>query len=138
MTEEKKARLKGFAKIVSQQVEPLNLIGKFKEDFKDRELKILLNAKDGKYAALLVIDHGKIYVEGVENTPKANIQKEVIGWNGLLETKTQTFVDLLGGENVSTGSIIWKILTFRIKIKGIKNVLVLLDLFKYGEAPTAP
>ncbi|NHJ23640.1 MAG: hypothetical protein EAX89_03640 [Candidatus Lokiarchaeota archaeon] len=131
MIEEKKVRLKGFAKIVAQQVEPLNTIEKFKQDFKDKELKILLNAKDGKYAALLVIEHGKIYVEGIENEPKSNIKKEVVGWDGLLETKTQTFVDLLGGENLSMGSIIWKILTFRIKIKSIKNVLVLLQLFKY-------
>ncbi|MFW9951292.1 MAG: hypothetical protein ACFFKA_14325 [Candidatus Thorarchaeota archaeon] len=135
MTEEKKIRLKGFAKIVAQQVEPLNSIEKFKEDFKDKELKILLNAKDGKFAALLIIDHGKIYVEGIENTPKSNIKKETVGWNGLLQTKTQTFVDLLGGEDISMGSIVWKILTFRIKIKSIKNVLVLLELFKYDETP---
>ncbi len=133
MIEEKKVRLKGFAKIVAQQVEPLNTIEKFMQDFKDKELKILLNAKDGKYAALLVIEHGKIYVEGIENEPKSNIKKEVVGWDGLLETKTQTFVDLLGGENLSMGSIIWKILTFRIKIKSIKNVLVLLQLFQYGD-----
>jgi hypothetical protein len=131
MTEEKKVRLKGFAKIVAQQVEPLNSIEQFKQDFKDKELKILLNAKDGKYAALLVIEHGTVYVEGIENEPKSNIKKQVAGWDGLLETKTQTFVDLLGGENLSMGSIIWKIVTFRIKIKGIKNVLVLLQLFKY-------
>jgi hypothetical protein len=131
MNEEKKVRLKGFAKVVSKQVEVLNTIEQFKEDFKDKELKILLNAKDGEYAALLVIDHGKIYVEGIENKPKLNLNKEVVGWDGLLETKTQTFVDLLGGQKVSMGSIIFKILTFRIKIKGMKNVLVLLQLFKY-------
>jgi hypothetical protein len=132
MTEEKKKKLRGFAGIVSKQVEPLNEIEKFREDFKDRELKILLNAKDGKWAAMLIIDHGKIYVEGIQNEPKENIKKKNAGWDGLLQTKTETFVDLLGGENVSMGSIIAKILTFRIKIRGIKNVLVLLDLFKYG------
>jgi hypothetical protein len=131
MTEEKKKRLKGFAGVVSKQIEPLNTIEKFKEDFKDKELKILLNAKDGKYAALLVIDHGKVYVEGIENSPKENISKKNAGWDGLLQTKTQTFVDLLGGEGISMGSIILKILTFRIKIRGIKNVLVLMQLFEY-------
>ena len=131
MTEEKKKKLRGFAGIVSKQVEPLNEIEKFREDFKDRELKILLNAKDGKWAAMLIIDHGKIYVDGIQNQPKENIKKKNAGWDGLLQTKTETFVDLLGGENVSMGSIIAKILTFRIKIRGIKNVLVLLDLFKY-------
>jgi len=131
MSEEKKKRLRGFAGIVAKQVEPLNDIEKFKEDFKDKELKILLNAKDGKYAALLVIDHGKVYVEGVKKKPKENIKKKNAGWDGLLQTKTQTFVDLLTGESVSMGSIIAKILTFRIKIRGIKNVLVLLKLFEY-------
>lgn len=131
MTEEKKKRLKGFAGVVAKQVEPLNSIEKFKEDFKDTELKILLNAKDGKYAALLVIDKGKAYVEGIENKPKENIKKKVVGWDGLLQAKTQIFVDLLGGEDISMGSIVGKILTGKIKIRGIKKVLVLLKLFEY-------
>lgn len=131
MVEEKKIRLKGFAKVVAKEVEVLNTIEQFKEDFKDSELKILLNAKDGKYAALLVIDKGKVYVEGIENNPKENIKKKNAGWDGLLQAKTEVFVDLLGGGDISMGSIIWKILTFRIKIKGIKNVLTLLKLFEY-------
>jgi len=131
MTEEKKKRLKGFAGVVAKQVEPLNSIEKFKEDFKDTELKILLNAKDGKYAALLVIDKGSVYIEGIENKPKENIKKKVVGWDGLLQAKTQIFVDLLGGEDISMGSIVGKILTGRMKIRGIKNVLVLLKLFEY-------
>ncbi|GAG55933.1 unnamed protein product, partial [marine sediment metagenome] len=48
---EKKKRLKGFAKIVAREVEVLNTIERFKKDFKDSLVKILLNAKDGKYAA---------------------------------------------------------------------------------------
>ncbi len=131
MSEEKKKKLKGFAGVVAKQVEPLNSIEKFKEDFKDTELKILLNAKDGKYAALLVIDKGSVYIEGIENKPKENIKKKVVGWDGLLQAKTQIFVDLLGGEDISMGSIVGKILTGRMKIRGIKNVLVLLKLFEY-------
>jgi hypothetical protein len=131
MAEEKKKRLKGFAKVVAKEVEVLNTIEQFKEDFKDSELKILLNAKDGKYAALLVIEKGKVFVESIENNPKENIKKKNAGWDGLLQTKTEVFVDLLGGGDISMGSIIWKILTFRIKIKGIKNVLTLLKLFEY-------
>lgn len=129
--ETKKKRLKGFASTVAKAVEPLNSIEKFKEDFKDKTVKILLNAKDGKYAALLVIDHGRVYVEGIENKPKENIKKKVAGWDGLLQTTTQTFIDLLGGNNVTTGKIVAKILTGKIKIRGIKNVLVLMKLFEY-------
>ena len=123
-------KLKGFAKIVAKQVEPLNENEKFKEKFKDTNLKILLNAKDGKYAALLVIDKGKIYVEGMENKPKSNIKKENAGWDGLFQTTTPIFLEILGGDNVSRGKIIRKVVTGKIKIRGLKNVMVLMQLFE--------
>lgn len=130
MSEEKKKRLRGFAGVVSKQVEPLNENEKFKKKFSDTELKILLNAKDGKWAALLVIDTGKIYVEGIKNKPKQNIKKKTAGWDGLLQTKTETFLELLGDGGISMGKMIGKILIGRVKIRGIKNVLVLLQLFE--------
>jgi hypothetical protein len=128
---EKKNRLKGFTKIVAKEVEPLNNIEKFKEDFKEREIRILLNPKDGKQAAMIVIDHGKIYVEGIENKPKKNIKKKNANWDGFFETDTKTFADLLGGGDITTGQIVKKLLTRKAKIRGIKNVLVLLKLFEY-------
>ncbi|MDX1797984.1 MAG: hypothetical protein R3255_04995 [Candidatus Lokiarchaeia archaeon] len=130
MSEEKKVRLHGFAGIVSKQVEPLNENEKFKHMFKDSEEKVLLNAKDGKWAALLIIDKGKIYVEGIKNQPKENIKKKNVGWDGLLQTTTPLFMELLGSEKVSMGKVIRKILTGKIKIRGIKHVLVLLKLFE--------
>ena len=132
MNEEgKKKRLKGIAKVVANQVEVLNTIEKFKEDYKDSLIKILLNPKDGKQAALLVIENGRIYVEGIENNPKSSISKKALGWDGFMETKTKVFADILGGGEISLGSIIWKVITFRIKIKSIKNVLILMKLFEY-------
>lgn len=129
MVEEKKKRLHGFAGIVSKQVEPLNDNEKFKQKYKDTQVKVLLNAKDGKYAALLVIDKGTIHVEDFKNNPKENLKKKVLGWDGLLQTKTKTFVGLLESDDISIGKVIGKILTGRIKIRGIKHVLVLLPLF---------
>ena len=129
MTEEKKKKLRGLAGIVSKQVEPLNESEKFKEKFKDSEVKVLINAKDGKYAALLVIDKGRIYVEGLKNNPKKNLKKKVVGWDGLLQANTNTFVEFLGNEDISLGKVIGKVLTGRLKIRGIKHVLVLLQLF---------
>ncbi|MFX0004335.1 MAG: hypothetical protein ACFFAA_02770 [Promethearchaeota archaeon] len=129
MSEEKKPRLRGFAGIVAKQVEPLNENEKFKHIFKDTDEKVLLNAKDGKWAAMLIIDKGKIYVEGIENIPKENIKKKNAGWYGLLQTTTPIFMELLGSENMSTGKVIKKILSGKIKIRGIKHVLVLLKLF---------
>ncbi|MBY8989995.1 MAG: hypothetical protein KGD58_04495 [Candidatus Lokiarchaeota archaeon] len=129
MAEEKKKRLRGFAGIVSKQVEPLNDNEKFKQKYKDTQVKVLLNAKDGKYAALLVIDKGTIHVEDFKNKPKENLKKKVLGWDGLLQTKTKTFVGLLESDDISLGKVIGKIVTGRIKIRGIKHVLVLLPLF---------
>jgi len=129
MSDEKKKRIRGFAGIVSKQIELLNENEKFKEKFKDIEKKVLLNAKDCKYAALLVIDKGTIYVEGIKNNPKKNLKKKVVGWDGLLQTKTSTFLEILESDEISLGKIVGKILTGRIKIRGIKHVLVLLQLF---------
>ncbi len=128
MTEDKK-KLRGFAGIVSKQIEPLHEMEEFKQKFKDTEVKVLLNAKDGKWAALLIIDKGKIYVEGIKNQPKENIKKKNAGWDGLLQTTTPMFMELLGGDSVSMGKVIRKIFTGKIKIRGIKHVLVLLQLF---------
>ena len=128
MSEEKK-KLRGFASVVSKQVEPLNENEKFKKIFKDTEVKVLLYAKDGKWAALLIIDKGKIYVEGIKNNPKQNIKKKNAGWDGLLQTTTPMFLELLGSDKVSMGKVIRKVLTGKIKIRGLKHVLVLLKLF---------
>jgi len=128
MAEEKK-KLRGFASIVAKQIEPLNEMEKFKEKFKDTQVKVLLNAKDGKWAALLVIDKGKIYVEGIKNDPKENIKKKNAGWDGLLQTTTPMFLEILGSDELSMGKVIRKILSGKIKIRGIKHVLVLLQLF---------
>ena len=131
MSEEKKKRLRGLAGIVSKLIEPLHKSEKFMEKFKDTELKVLLNAKDGKYAALLVIDKGTILVEGIKNNPKKNLKKKVVGWDGLLQTKTAIFVEILqSNDRISVRKVVGKILTGRIKIRGIKHVLALLQLFK--------
>ncbi|UCC21194.1 MAG: hypothetical protein JSV62_07935 [Promethearchaeota archaeon] len=130
MSEENKKKLRGFAGIVSKQVEPLNENEKFKERFKETEVKVLLNAKDGKWAALLVINKGKIYVDGIKNQPKENIKKKIAGWDGLLQTTTPMFLELLGSDKVSMSKVIRKILSGKIKIRGIKHVLILLKLFE--------
>ena len=131
MTEEKKKRIRGFAGVVSKQIEPLNEIEKFKEDFKDRTVKILLNATDGKYAALIVIDKGTIYVEEVKNTPKENLKKKNAEWDGRLQAKTDAFVNLLTSEDLSLGSVLGQVVTFKIRIRGLRKALTLLELFKY-------
>ena len=130
MDNEIKKKLRGLAGVVSKLVEPLNENQKFKEKFSDIEVKVLLNATDGKYAALLVIDKGTIHVEGYKNNPKKNLKKKVIGWDGLLQTTTLIFLKILKRDKISKKKFIGKVLTRKIKIRGIKNVLVLLQLFR--------
>ncbi|MFX0141903.1 MAG: hypothetical protein ACFFDN_50165, partial [Candidatus Hodarchaeota archaeon] len=61
--------------------------------------------------------------------PKENLKKKNAGWDGFLETTTAIFLQLFGSDELSTGKVIKKILARKIKIKGIKHVLVLLKLF---------
>ena len=129
MTEEKKKKPRGFAGVIYAQMIPLNEKEKFREKYKDTSMKLLLNATDGKYAALITINKGNLEVEGVSNKEKDDIKKEALGWDGKLETTTQIFLDF-GMGNISTASFLVKwLITRKIKMKGMKNVMVLLDLF---------
>ena len=129
MTEEKKKKPRGFAGVIYTQMMPLNEKEKFREKYKDTSMKLLLNAIDGKHAALIVIDKGSLEVEGVSNKEKDDLKKEVLGWDGKLETTTQIFLDF-GMGKISTGSFLVKwLITRKIKMKGMKNVMTLLDLF---------
>ena len=130
MAEEKKKKLRGLAGIVSRLVEPLNENEKFKERYKNTEVKVLLNVKDGKYAALIIIDKGAIRVDGFKNKPKENLKKKVVGWDGLIQSNTATLLELVQSDEISIGKVVLKVLVGKIKIRGIKKVLVLLDLFK--------
>ena len=97
MTEEKKKRPRGFASMIYKTVLPLNDDNKFKEKYKDIKSKILLNAVDGKYAALVIIDNGTIDVEGIVNKEKNDLKQDVLGWEAKLETTTELFLKLAAG-----------------------------------------
>ena len=125
---EKKKKLKGFAGVIAKNLEPLNSNEKFKEKYKDADTKILLNTKDGPVACLITIKNGTIDFEAIENTPKENISKKAVGWDGFLSTTTPLFMDLAAGK-ISTGGMITKMLTGKIKIKNSKIVMSLGDLF---------
>ena len=130
MDNEIKKKLRGLAGVISKLVEPLSEDQKFKETFSDIEVKVLLNATDGEYAALIVIDKGTIHVEGYKNNPKKNLKKKVIDWDGLLQTTTPIFIKFLRSNEISIKKFIGKVLTRKIKIRGIKNVLMLRKVFR--------
>ncbi|MFW9783617.1 MAG: hypothetical protein ACFFFB_15140, partial [Candidatus Heimdallarchaeota archaeon] len=59
-----------------------------------------------------------------------NLKKKNAGWNGMLQTNTSTLLEIVESEEISIGKVVRKIIIGKIKIRGIRKVLVLLDLFK--------
>jgi hypothetical protein len=129
MSEEKKKKPRGFAGVIYSQLMPLNEKEEFQQKYKDSSIKLLLNATDGRYAAFITIDNGIINVEGIPNKEKEDLKKDVLGWDGKLEMTTNLFLDF-GMGKISTSSFLVKwLITRKIKMKSMKNVMTLIDLF---------
>ena len=124
-------RLKGFAGVMAKQLEPVNNVQRFKERFKEyNDFKLLINANDGKYAALIKINRGNLTVDGIKNDDKAimkNLKKEC---EGFLEMTTDLFFELAMGK-LSNAAFAKNWFTRKIKMKGMKNVMILTKLFYY-------
>jgi len=112
-------KLSDFIKAIKEGYESLNSNEKFKEQFKDENFKILLNPTDREYAALITVENGTVSVKGIKNTPKGNIQKEVLGWDSYMKTTRQIFKDI-GEGTLSSRDIRRKVLARKIKVKGLK------------------
>jgi len=105
-----------FADAIADIYEPLNNNAKFKEKYKDDTFKILLNPKDGNFAALITVDKGKLSVESIENSSKKNLDQKVLGWDGLMQTTIELFSAIGRGE-LSSSDIAKKVMTRKIKVK---------------------
>ncbi|MFX1357000.1 MAG: hypothetical protein ACFFA8_06910 [Promethearchaeota archaeon] len=116
-----------FGDSIKRIYEPLNQSEKFKEKYKEEQFKVLLNPKDGDYAALLSIDKGKISVESIRNKPKLNLDKETLGWDGFLQTKIEIFKDI-GDGKLKGGDIVKKVVTGKIKVRGPKFLTQFAEL----------
>jgi len=125
---EKKKRLRGFPGIISKNLVPLNTNEYFKKKHAETSVKIMLNALDAKAAAMVTIDKATITVEGIPNTPREGLKKKVLGWNGKIETKLQIFMDIVIGK-LKIGGMAKKVLSRKIKVRGIRKLLVVLDCF---------
>lgn len=124
--QEKKVR--GFAGIIEKVLAPLNENKKFKENFSDINVKILLNATNVNFAALIIIKNGTIRVESLLNKPKENLNKEKVGWDAFLQMDTQIFL-AFAMMRLSMIGMIKKILERKIKLKGLRKLLILLKVF---------
>ena len=123
-------KLRGFAVLINSILTPLNENENFHEKFRKINTKILLNASNLKYAALIIIDHGFVRVESIPNIPKENIKKRNVGWNAFLEMDTQTFL-AIAMNRLSILGVGKKWLTGKVKMRGIRKLLILLKMFKF-------
>ncbi len=112
---------------------PLNLNDKFKEKFAKESFKILLNPKDGEYAALVTVDKGTVSVEGIENKDKKDLTEEKLGWDGMMKT-TKALFEEIGDGKLSQSDIIKKVVARKIKMKAPKFLLKLTEMQTYLES----
>ena len=123
---EKKAR--GFSGLIAKIMETLNENLKFKENFKNTQMKFLLDASNLNYAALVTIDNGTVTVEGVSNKPRSNLDKKKLGWDGFVSVDSQIFL-ALAMDRISMLKVALLWLRRKVKMKGILKLLKLLKIF---------
>ncbi len=126
----KKKRVRGLAGIVWKMLEPLNNNEKFNRRFKNVDKTVLLNAKDGRWAAIVKIKHGIVDIDGVKNGDKKFMKKlyKEHECDGKLETTTPILLNIAIGK-LSVGGMVKKVISRKIKVKGIKSLLVLNTMF---------
>lgn len=116
-----------FAEAILNTYGPLNTIDKFKEKYAEKSFKILLNPKDGQFAALITVDNGVVTVEGIDNQDKNNLDQKALGWDGFMQT-TKALFDEIGKGNLSQSDIVKKVVARKIKMKNIKFVAKLSEM----------
>ena len=115
-SDQENKKLRGFAVLINSILTPLNENKKFQKKFGKIDTKILLNASNLNYAALIIIDHGFIRVESIPNEPKTNLKKREVGWKAFLEMDTQTFL-AIAMNRLSLIGVAKKWLTHKIKLR---------------------
>ncbi len=128
--EKSNKKVRGFAVLIKSILIPLNENKKFQEKFGNVKAKILLNASNLNHAAIINVENGYIRVESIPNKPEENINKRKVGWDGFLEMDTQTFLAITMNRLSLLGvAKMW--LTRRIKMRGIRKLLILLKIFRF-------
>jgi len=135
MSESKLGKVKEgtYPEGVFELYNPLNSIDKFKEKFAKESFKILLNPKDGEYAALITVDKGTVSIEGIANADKKDLTEEKLGWDGMMKTTIALFEEI-GDGNLSQSDIIKKVVARKIKMKAPKFLLKLTEMATFLES----
>ena len=116
-----------FAEAILETYGPLNNNEKFKEKYTDKSFKILLNPKDGKFAALIIVNNGTVTIKGIDNQDKKKLDQKEIGWDGYMQTTLALF-DEIGKGNLSQSDIVKKVVARKIKMKNVKFVAKLSEM----------
>ena len=124
LEEEAKEERCGLAGLLWQQMGQINQNKKFKENYADAKMSFLYNLTDQRYSALITIENGTLDVKHVENDEDTIKNMEV---DGLLACTASLFFDFTGGK-ISKVSMLLKMLTGKLKVKGMKRMKELGDI----------
>ncbi len=121
-----------LAALISNRMEPLRDNEDFRTFSKDLNMKVLLNATDAKYAALITIKNSTLTVDGIPNDDKKALKKKALGWNGKLATTSSMFFEM-ATRKFTQGEMLKKILSRKIKIKGVPSLIALQKMTNFLE-----
>jgi hypothetical protein len=96
----------------------INDNSKFKEQYADAKMSFLYNLTDQRYGALIKVENGRLEVDHVRNDEETLKNLEV---DGLLACPAGLFFDFTGGK-ISKIAMIGKMLTGKLKVKGMKKM----------------
>lgn len=114
----KEPERRGLAGLLWQQMGKINDNTKFKEQYANAKMSFLYNLTDQRYGALIKVENGRLDVEHVRNDEETLENLEV---DGLLACPAGLFFDFTGG-NISKIAMIGKMLTGKLKVKGMKKM----------------
>ncbi len=123
---------RGFAGLIANVLKPLNENPNFNKTFKKIQRKFLINATNLKYAAVITLEKGIITVESIQNKPTNNLSKKKIGWDAYIAMEAQIFL-ALAMKKLSLIGILKKWIAKKIKMKGIRKLLIFLKILKFLE-----
>jgi putative sterol carrier protein len=120
-------RFDGFAAIIYSMLKNLNNNENFKRDTKEENYSLLLASKDNPYAIKLKIENGQIDFIQLENKAEL-IKREKKACDGSLIT---SYLGVFLGLGLGKVNAIPAVLSGKLKLSGIKNVLKFTNYFDY-------
>ena len=128
-TEMEKNEVRGFAQLINTVILPLNENEKFKEKFATKQVKIVINARNLRYAALIIIDNGTIRAEGIRNEPKENLDKKIVGWDAYFEMDSAVFL-MFAMNRISLLGVMKLVIKKEVTLKGLRKLVYLMQVMK--------